>query len=81
MNKVHTLNKRICQEKKRVGTSGRPKLGSEGECYVNDVSFHRSDIGRVDQQSSAKAVGQTAENPLASPWGTSYNDPVKKKNE
>jgi len=50
--------------KKKVGTSGRPKLGSEGEYYINDVSFHRPDIGSIDQQTSAETVGQPAENPL-----------------
>ena len=40
------------------------KLGRARENYVNDVSFHRPDIGSVDQQTPAETVGQPAENPL-----------------
>ncbi len=43
---------------------GRPALGCEGKHDVNDVSFYRTDIGSVDQQTPAETVGQPAENPL-----------------
>jgi hypothetical protein len=45
-----------------VGVSDRPTSWGNGERDVNDISFHRLNIGRIDEEPPSETVGQTAEN-------------------